>query len=327
MVISSLLPGHSILIVENDTDFRSRLVERAARIGLKVEVAEDAPRAIDLLNQAPHDLLVTDVDIGGGSGTELIKKIRRVDPSAQAIVLTGNQDIEPVIDALRAGAYDYLTKPLESLAEFEIVVRRALEHKRLLSENARLFEEIRHLAVTDALTNLYNRRKLEDTMDAEIERASRYRRPLSLIMLDLDGLKRINDTYGHPSGDSVLIAVAQVIRSRIRKVDLATRFGGDEFVIVLPEADEHEATLVARDICGGIAGLKFMGTEMSACAGVVEWEPSLLTREGLLAAVDNALYQAKEVGPGSVMVGAGRRRDSRRYPTAPEGSDVRREAE
>jgi diguanylate cyclase (GGDEF)-like protein len=192
--------------------------------------------------------------------------------------------------------YDYLTKPLETLADLDISLKRALEHRRLIEENERLFAEVQRLAVTDPLTGLFNRRKLDEFLTAEIERAMRYDRPLSLIMLDLDDLKRINDTYGHPQGDEALRLVADAIRSQIRSVDLGTRFGGDEFVILLPEAGLEAARMVGKRICEKITSITFQDEQLSVSAGVAEWMREYTSSKHFLQAVDQAMYQAKRAG-------------------------------
>lgn len=291
-----------ILIADDDPDFRRLLVRRAERMGLTIEEAKDGKQAMEMVRSHRFDVLVLDLYMPGHSGLEVFHAARRLDPDVQSIVLTGNATIETAVDALRAGAYDYMLKPLESLAVFELSLSRAMEHRLLLRENARLFAEVERLAMTDPLTGLYNRHKLNESLDLEVERGRRYSRPLSAIMIDLDNLKEVNDRFGHLAGDDVLIEVADGIRSQIRRVDIPTRFGGDEFLILLPEADIAEAKQVADRICEHIGGIYYGDSEsVSASLGVVEmpYEPEL-TAERFLALVDEALYQAKRSGGGCI---------------------------
>ncbi len=282
-----------VLIAEDDPDFRGLLVRRATKLGLSIVEASDGNEAVEALGKHPFDLLLVDLYMPGHTGLEVIQAAQRMDPDLQAILLTGSASLESAIEALRTGVYDYLTKPLSSLAAFDLSVKRALRHRYLIKENARLFAEVERLAVTDPLTGLYNRHKLGEALEVEIERARRYGRPLAVMMIDLDGLKRINDTHGHPAGDAVLRDTANAITAEVRRVDLATRFGGDEFLVLLPEADLDEAAGMAERICERIISTDFQGESLSASAGVAQWEPAYDSASDFLEAVDRALYEAK----------------------------------
>jgi diguanylate cyclase (GGDEF)-like protein len=291
-------PVGRVLIADDDDAFRALLVRRATRMGLSVLQAPDGSRAIESLRHNSFDVLILDVYMPGATGIEVFREARKIDGNIQAIVLTASATVESAVEALRSGVFDYLIKPLGSLAEFEMAVTRALEHHYLIKENARLFAEVQRLALTDPLTGLNNRHKLNDALVVEVERARRYARPLSLIMIDMDELKTINDTYGHPAGDQVLRDVAQAITTQIRKVDLATRFGGDEFLVLLPEADMGEATNVAGRIRDRIRSMSVQQTQVAASLGVAQWQPSFETAERFLQAVDSALYDAKRIAHG-----------------------------
>lgn len=286
-------PVGRILIADDDSDFRSVLVRRARRMGLEVVEAGDGPEARAALEAQPFDALVCDLYMPGASGLEVVERARQLDGNVQAIILTASASVETAVEALRAGVYDYMTKPFESMAAFELALTRALEHRRLIEENARLFAEVQRLAVTDPVTDLFNRHKLGEFLDLEVERARRYGRPLSLIMLDVDEMKEINDTYGHPAGDEALRRIAQAIRSQVRRVDLPTRYGGDEFMIVLPEAAGGVAEGIARRIQAEIQRVSFDGVRLSASAGVVDWQPEYATVEDFVQAVDQSLYREK----------------------------------
>jgi diguanylate cyclase (GGDEF)-like protein len=282
-----------VLIADDDADFRTLIARRAARMGLEIVEAEDGRRAIEILREQHFDVILADLYMPGATGLDVIEAAQRIDPDVPAIILTGSASIETAVEALRAGVYDYMIKPLESMAAFELSVSHALDHHRLIKENARLFTEVQRLAVTDPLTGLFNRHKLNEVLELEVERAKRYGRRLSVIMLDMDGMKQINDTYGHPAGDEVLRRVAWAIRSQVRRVDLATRYGGDEFLIVLPEAGLDEARTIGQRICAEITRQGFQEIRFSASAGVAEWVPHLETPEEFLQVVDRSLYRSK----------------------------------
>jgi diguanylate cyclase (GGDEF)-like protein len=293
----ALAPGGRILIADDDSDFRSVLVRRARRMGLEVVEAGDGPEAHAALESQPFDALVCDLYMPGATGLEVVERARQLDANVQAIILTASASVETAVEALRAGVYDYMTKPFESMAAFELALTRALEHRRLIEENARLFAEVQRLAVTDPVTGLYNRHKLNEFLDLEVERARRYGRPLSLIMLDLDGMKQINDTFGHPVGDEALRRVAQAVRSQVRRVDLPTRYGGDEFMIVLPEASAAEAQAIRERIEAEVERASFDGVRLSASAGVTQWQPAFNTVEDFVRSVDQSLYRDKRREP------------------------------
>lgn len=286
-------PAGMVLIADDDADFRQILVKRTSRLGLGVMEAANGPEAIEAVRRRAFDVVVVDLYMPGATGLEVVEQAHRTDANTQAIVLTASASVETAVEALRAGVYDYMTKPLESMAAFELSLTRALEHRHLILENARLFAEVQRLAVTDPLTGLFNRRKLNEALELEVERAGRYGRPLSLIMLDMDQMKKINDTYGHPAGDEVLRRVAESIRKQVRKVDLPTRFGGDEFLVVLPEAGADEAGAIADRICAEVRGGDYHGIDVSVSAGVAQWKPEHAGAEDFVFEADRALYRKK----------------------------------
>jgi two-component system cell cycle response regulator len=292
----SSIPNGLVLIAEDDPDYRSLLSRRASKMGLEVVEAKDGEQALDALNEHEFDVMVVDLYMPEHNGLEIINAARKLDPDIQALIMTGSASVETAVQALRAGVYDYLTKPLESMTTFELALSRALERRRLIMENKRLFDEVQRLAVTDPLTGLFNRHKLQDSLSIEMERSHRYQRPLSIIMVDMDDLKVINDSFGHSSGDAALKCVGVAIQRSVRKVDLATRFGGDEFVIVLPEADCQEARAVAERIAAEIDRADFGVCALSVSLGVAQWSPLYKSMEAFIDAVDNAMYQAKRSG-------------------------------
>ena len=295
-------PLGRILIAEDDADYRRILSRRASRMGLNVDQVANGKEAIEAIKLGEYDALVVDLYMPEFGGLEVIQAAREFDPDIESLILTGSASVETEVEALRAGVYDYLTKPLESMTEFEMALTRALERRRLIKENKRLFEENERLAVTDPLTGLNNRHKLQDTLASELERAGRYSRPLSIIMIDMDDLKLINDTLGHPAGDEALKKVADAIQKCIRKVDLATRFGGDEFVIVLPEADLKVAVSVAERLNQEVEKVKIEDREISVSLGVAAWNKTYSTPEAFIDAADRAMYSAKRSGGEKVRI-------------------------
>jgi diguanylate cyclase (GGDEF)-like protein len=285
-----------VLIADDDEQFQYLLARRAKKMGLSVVEVGDGNEAMDALEGERFDLIISDLYMPGHSGLEVIRKAQEETPDIHAIILTASATVETAIEAIRSGVYDYLTKPLESLADFEATVARALEHAHLIRENERLFKEVQRLAVTDGLTGLFNRHKLDETLANEFERARRFRRPLSMVMIDMDGLKTINDTFGHPAGDAALKLVAEVIRSHIRRVDMAARFGGDEFVVLLPEVELELAVKIAERIFNKIRPTREHKDMVSVSGGVAQLRDDHTSAEDFLRAVDEVLYRAKRAG-------------------------------
>jgi diguanylate cyclase (GGDEF)-like protein len=176
-------------------------------------------------------------------------------------------------------------------------------------ENARLYEDARNLADRDPLTGFYNHRFLHERLGEEVVRAQRARRPLSVLMLDLDDFKLVNDTFGHLFGDRVLTWTAELIRSTLRGSDIPARYGGDEFAIILPETDHEEARRAAERILEAFRERAFVGEQrgpvpISASIGVASYPQHGRTPTELIAAADRALYTVKRDGGHDAAVAA-----------------------
>lgn len=295
-------PVGEVLIADDDEDFRSLLVRRARKMGLRVTEASDGAQALARLQGESFDVLIVDLYMPGCSGLDVVHAAHAIDEDTQAVILTASASLDTALEALRAGVYDYLTKPLESLTIFELTVSRALERRFLIQENERLFEEVQRLAMTDPLTGLFNRHKLNEVLDHETERARRYDRPLTVIMLDMDKMKTINDSFGHAAGDQVLQMVADAIRASVRKLDFPVRVGGDEFLILLPEADLQVAGKVARRIHETISQHSYREIDLSVSIGVGQWHPNYRSSDEFLDIVDKALYQAKQASDKKILL-------------------------
>jgi diguanylate cyclase (GGDEF)-like protein len=173
-------------------------------------------------------------------------------------------------------------------------------------DNARLHEQMRHLASTDDLTGLFNYRQFKKMFKEELARAARYQKPLALIMFDIDDFKKFNDTYGHPNGDKVLLAVAEILRESLRQCDKTFRYGGEEFIAILPEVGIDEALIAAERARKGIAekSTRYLGG-IAAQGVTVSIGAASYPRDGqdfdtLLKVVDDLLYKAKKLGKNKV---------------------------
>jgi len=283
----------SLLIADDSIEFGQMLVRRAEKLGCHTVFVSDVREAVSVMECQSFDLLAVDMYMPDGTGLDILAAAREKDPDIHAIVLTGSASLENAIDSLRAGVFEYLTKPLEPAAAFDIAVLRALERRSLILENKRLFKENQRLAKLDPLTGLLNRFEMCRLLQKEMERASRYNRKLAVLMLDLDYFKDVNDRFGHMVGDQVLIHVAKAIRTAIRKVDYAARFGGDEFVVIMPEADSEIAMEAAKRITAVLSRpFQDVGCVQISFGSAV-WDQSKNTIETFLKAADEGLYRAK----------------------------------
>jgi len=199
-----------------------------------------------------------------------------------------------VIYFFRGEGQDFSFEDIELIRTFSCLAARAIQ-------NARLHERTVDLAETDALTGLYNRRKLEQRLREEIQRAQRSTRPLALLLLDIDYFKRINDRHGHATGDSVLKAVAEIFRREVRDVDLVARTGGEEFMFLLPETGGERAQRVAERIRQALADKPVTTADgeplkITASIGIACYPINANSTEALIANADRALYAAKQGG-------------------------------
>ena len=294
----------------------SRVARKALRRALvaadvfgEIQEAADGEEALALLagDLAERlDLVLCDLLMPGIDGFELLARLQ-ADPrlaDVPVIVLTGEEDIETKVQALESGASDYLTKPFadaELLARVKVHRNLKLLREELRDANGRLSE----LATRDPLTGVFNRRHFEVLLATELDRARRHDHSVALILADLDHFKSINDRFGHVAGDRVLTAVANTLLDGVRGHDVVGRYGGEEFVIFLPETDLDEALVVSERLRGAIAALSFddyAGLEVRTSLGVAEANGvSAADGDPLVSAADDALYRAKRAGRDQVM--------------------------
>jgi two-component system cell cycle response regulator len=292
-----------ILIVDDDEDYLHLLRMILERQGHMIDEAASGLQAWNHLQTEAISFVITDWMLPELDGVELIRRIRKANFPyyTYLILLTAKKALNDIVDGLEAGADDYLTKPFD-ISEFKARIGIG---ERILNLEARLRESLQQLASLashDSLTGLLNRRALYEVIEKEQARTRNAGIPLSVVMIDLDHFKLINDQYGHLVGDEALCQVAKTIMERKRSSDHAGRWGGEEFLLVLPGANVQEAGYVAERMRIAISLLAIPlkdGRVVSVraslgVAGTIPGEEFSLER--LVEGADKALYMAKAAG-------------------------------
>jgi two-component system cell cycle response regulator len=226
-----------ILIVDDDPSLAEVLSQTFLNAKYLVCVAHDATEAYNKISEFEPDLILTDLELPGMSGLELLSRLRQNENYVTVVFISGNADSRIATEALRAGADDYIRKPFrvdELLARVEVAFRVNRVHRELLQANKHLQRLIEH----DDLTGLLNMRSMFDRLDQELKRSRRTESSVGCVMIDTDHFKEINDHYDHLFGNQVLKELGSIIRSELRESDLGARYGGDEFLIVLTDTQQ-----------------------------------------------------------------------------------------
>jgi diguanylate cyclase (GGDEF)-like protein len=296
---SQALTEAHILIVDDDAAIRDSMDEFVSMAGYISSTADSAEEALEVLAQNSVDVVITDIMLPGMDGLELTDRIKKTF-EIDVIVMTGYSGDYSYEEAISKGASDFVFKPVR-FEELLLRLRRVLKERRLTQERIQMLEKLKRLSITDGLTKLYNSRYFYNQLKIEIDRTQRYQRPLSLLLLDIDKFKDYNDNYGHLEGDQVLIRLGQVIKSCLRKMDSAYRYGGEEFTVILPETGGDEAATVAERIRAAVETERFTPRKddetvtISISIGVTEYN----LQEEIAVFVqraDKAMYQSKQAG-------------------------------
>ncbi len=285
-----------VLAVDDDASYLRYIRLILSRAGFDVAVATDGPAALDLLRSDDSiDLLLIDLAMPGMSGIEVAQRLKEEnrDERLYMILLTAHDAAENRVRALNNGLDDFLTKMAgesEIIAKIRSAARRLEMERRLSSIN----EELQELALTDELTGIANRRALFRAGEKMLAETGE----VSAVLFDLDGFKQVNDTYGHLAGDRILADVAAAFRANTRVGDLVTRYGGDEFVLLLPNTPEADAHVIAQRIRRAVASLGWTIRDAtivrtSVSYGIASNRAGPSELMPLLAACDDALYRFK----------------------------------
>lgn len=298
------------ILVVDDKAASSERIERALRDRHRVDIESSPQEAVFRARECDYDLMIVSLAFEKFDALRLCSQIRSTEQTRHLpiLLLAEPEDTLRVIRGLDMRVNDYLLRPIdpnELVARVVTQVRRKRYADRLRTN----FQQSLELALTDPLTGLYNRRYMEAHLDTLIERARQSHRPFSVVMIDIDHFKPINDTYGHDAGDDVLRQFARRIQCNLRGIDLACRYGGEEFVIVMPDADMPTAEAVAERLRSQIAATPFPVSEGARNLDVTISIGIAARVEGdrpdsLLKRADEALYRAKRSGRNRVVATA-----------------------
>ncbi len=298
---------NNVLIAEDDPVSRRLLQVSLTGAGYKTITAKNGDEALRVLKaEGGPRLAILDWMMPSLDGVEVCRQVREAtpEPYVYMILLTAKGHPTEIIQGLEAGADDYITKPFD-LQELKARLRAG---KRILQLQEQLItarEQLRVQATYDSLTGLFNRMAILQTLEREVSRSNREKKPLAVIMADLDHFKEINDTYGHQAGDEVLQETARRMLGSLRAYDCVGRYGGEEFLVVAPGSDVNGATELAERLRSSISAKPVMiagaPIAITLSLGMAISKPNLNEFDQLLRLADEALYQAKRAGRNRVV--------------------------
>lgn len=310
---SNTANGLDLLLVDDDPIMITRLFKQLSTAGYQVSVCNDGESALKHIQEHRPSLLITDWRMYPMDGLELCKALRSsaLGKNIYIVMLTAETNENELVNAFDAGIDDYVTKPvstrvlLSRLRAGQRIVRLQQEVEKERNEVQRYMAELKasnqrleRMAYTDMLTELPNRRYAMNRLHQEFEVSKRYHRPLSVLMLDLDHFKLINDSLGHDVGDQVLVHTAKVVRAAIRAIDIACRLGGEEFIVIVPNTEGKIALTLAERIRSAIQhnqppGIPLLNP-LTISIGVAGLTPTTNHWKDLMLLADQALYQVKQ---------------------------------
>lgn len=288
-----------VILVVEDSPATAKLLEiKLKEEGFNVVMSANAVEAIDKLYDFSPDLILSDIMMPEMDGFELLQKVRSETMRGDIpfIFISSKNSTEDKLRGFELGGDDYVTKPFqldELIARIRVSIKRS--------------ERLRKESSTDFLTSALNRRALENRLSAELHRSQRFGRVFTVGMVDIDHFKAFNDANGHLVGDEVLRAVSRKIQSQLRDIDVVARFGGEEFLVIMPETEKKNAHMAMERVRNAIASTRMPGASgndigVSVSVGIAEFPYDGIDAEALIKAADMAMYQSKADGRNRVTV-------------------------
>lgn len=292
----------SILFVDDNTDLRQSF-DFFMRDNIKdLYLAKDGIEGLDIFYECKPDIVIADVNMPSLNGIEMSRIIKQGNPETPIMLISAKEDTNVLKEAIEIKIDTFITKPIVDtsliLRKLEAFAKKVKNNQNIHNTNEKLLK----MATTDQLTGLCNRYKINEILSNEKNRSSRFGAHFSIILIDIDDFKMINDTYGHIAGDQVLIEFADIILTSSRVTDIAGRWGGEEFIVILPQTEKTDAAILAKHLKEKINSHSFSEVgRQSASFGVAECRSSEDIKE-IIKKADNALYKAKKLGKNRVCI-------------------------
>ena len=303
------MQSRSTLLIVDDTETNVDILVELLSDLYEIVVALDGERALKILDEQAVDLILLDIMMPEMDGYEVCKRVKQNEKTHDIpiIFITAKTDEASIEKAYDVGGMDYITKPFKP-KELFARIKTQLHIRALIEELERSKCELKRLSETDPMTNLYNRRYFNDASKTIMELAKRDKTPLTVVMLDIDKFKKVNDTYGHDVGDDILISISNILLEMTRKSDLDCRFGGEEFILLLPETSLEGSMVIAEKIRKKVAAFSLtlkddreVSVTVSLGVSQIDMQHDLSIAPAIKRA-DIALYKAKESGRNKVCV-------------------------
>lgn len=290
----------SILVVEDDQAIAQMIKLILSKQGHSLRHVVDGRQALSVILEWLPDLIISDVMMPGMDGFAMAEQLQKSEltKSIPIVFVTAMSQTENLSHGLNLGAVDYITKPFRAL-ELEARVRSALRLKTAQDDLRRANAELTDLAMIDSLTELKNPRFVNEYLAQALPHSARYGEPLSILMIDLDHFKKVNDTHGHLVGNDVLKELANILRTQARQADAVCRYGGEEFLVISPNTSLSAASLLGERLRSTVSCYNFPGVPwtVTVSIGIATYEPKRdRDANALIARADSALYLAKNEG-------------------------------
>lgn len=291
-----------VLIIDDSPSLAAFYAAHLNEAGFVCQVVTDPLKSLEALNDQPPELILLDMNMPGASGQEIAKVIRQQDAylSIPLVFLSAESDVGRQREAMSLGGDEFLQKPIQPEHLISAVRSRVIRYRAL-----------RALMVRDSLTGLLNHTSYKERLRAEVARAKRQHKLLSVAIIDIDHFKKVNDTYGHPAGDRVIKNLSRLLKQRLRGADVIGRYGGEEFALALPDTPIGVAMGVINSLRESFAAIEqhagnatFQNTFSAGVAECSPQHPELMDAEALIKAADEAMYASKHGGRNRVTAAA-----------------------